>query len=196
MRRKREANLRPRTQLTIKLDKAKVKKIAKENQMTPQQLVMLIEPILNETLERTMEDMTIWILRFVPKRTGQLRVSLLDNMKSSRVKNGVLRFIIGTHLDYATRVNKMSTSQVRHKGTWYEHPRKKRVKWYKKKKTIKRRAYAYYYGHYGRIFLDDPEAVGGFWFALLTYLKLRILFHMKNAMLKQYGKTQLPWVIN
>lgn len=175
--------------------------IAKQNQITVKQLIALVEPVLYDTLDKTMDDIENWIKRFVPKRTGQLRDSLLANMASSRVKKGVLRFIIGTHLNYAAKVNRMTTKQVRH-DSGREHrqrgPKRRGKKGrYKKGKLKKARwAYAYYYGHYGRIYLHDPQAIGGFWFKLLTYLRTRILFHMANAMRFQYGKTKLPWVIS
>jgi hypothetical protein len=196
--------LNPKTQLTISLDRAKASNIAKQNHMTLKQLIQLIEPILSATLENTLNDMVRWILKYVPKRTGQLRESLLRSIQNSRVKNGVLQFIIGTHLNYAAKVNAMSTSQVRHSGSWYEHSGAP--------------AYAYYgpYRHRGtkvgkrrmgvgrrykgpsnyRVFLYDPDAIGGFWDAMLKYIEVRLLFHMKNAMQVQYGKTQLPWVIH
>jgi len=196
-------NLNPKTQLTIKLDKARVSRIAKENDMTSRQLIQLIEPILRETLEKTTQDIMLWIIKYVPKRTGQLRMTLLKSLQKSKVQRGILRFIMGTHLDYAKKVNAMSTAQVRH-NSHREHS----GKW----------AYAYYYTHRNRgpkvgkrrriigkkykgpsnyrIFLYDPEAIGGFWEALIRYLKERAMFHMKNAMLLQYGKTKLPWVIN
>ena len=173
--------LNPKTQLTVKLDKARVSRIAKAAQMTSNQLTQLLEAVLNETLDNTMFDVLHWINRFVPRRTGQLRESLLRNMQSSRVRNGVLRFIIGTHLNYAARVSAMSTSQVRHSSR-FEHSRK--------------RAYAYYYGHYGRIFLYDPEAIGGFWGALLKFINTRIKVNLRVAMLRQYGRTKLPWVVS
>lgn len=174
-------SLSPGTKLTVNLDRSRVSSIARENQMTPDQLIQMIEPVLNETLENTMQDMETWITNKVPKRTGQLRASLLSNMRSSKVARGVLRFIIGTHIGYAARVNRMSTSQVRHSSN-REHSGK--------------RAYAYYYGNYGRIYLNDPNAIGNFWERLLTYLKERILYHMNNAVRRQYGQTQLPWVIS
>ena len=171
--------------------------------MTSQQLISLIEPILYATLQNTITDMIRWILKYVPRRTGQLRDTLIKSMKSSRVQNGMLKFIVGTHVQYANKVNQMSTSQVQH-NSWFEHSG--------------HRAYAYYYNykhrgtkvgkrkmkigkrykgpsHY-RIFLSDPDAVGMFWDTLLVYLRLRVLYHLRNTMLFQYGKTQLPWVIN
>ena len=113
-------------------------------------------------------------------------------------------FIIGTHLNYAAKVNAMSTSQVRHSGSWFEHsgarayayygPYKRRgTKVGKRRMGIGKR----YRGPSNyRIFLYDPDAIGGFWDAMLKYLEARILFHIKNAMRVQYGKTQLPWRVN
>ena len=164
--------------------------------MTSQQLIMLITPILNEVLERTLNDLKNWILRFVPKRTGQLRNALLRNMTKSKVQGNVLNFIIGTNFKYAERVNQMSTRQVRH-ASWFEHRgKRKKVKGKRFKRRPKaKRAYAYYYNHHGPIFLDDPEAIGGFWDALLKYLKSRSQLHLKVALKKYYGKQKdLGWV--
>lgn len=192
-------NLNPKAQLTIKLDKAKISSIASDNDINTTQLIQLLDAVLEQTLSLMMEEVIGWILRFVPKRTGQLRDSLLRNMQSSRVRNGVLRFIIGTHLNYAPRVNAMSGHQVKH-HSWFEHGKmikRKKKKGKGKRFTRKRgkRAYAYYYGHYGRIFLDDPEALGNFWAHLLIFIKDRAKVNLAKAMLYQYGATKLPWVI-
>lgn len=166
--------------------------------MTSQQLIMLIEPILNEVLENTLIDLRNWINRFVPKRTGRLRDALIRNMQKSNVKKSVLKFIIGTNFKYAEKVNRMSTRQVRH-SSWFEHRGKRRkVKGKRLKRRPKaRRAYAYYYDHHGRIFLNDPEAIGGFMQALLQYLAKRSKLHLKVALQKYYGKQRpLGWVIS
>lgn len=193
-------NLNPKAQLTIRLDKAKISSIAKEAEITSSQLTQLLNAVLNQTLDLLMEEVLAWILRFVPKRTGQLRDSLLRNMQSSRVRKGVLRFIIGTHLNYAPRVNAMSGNQVKH-HSWFEHGKmiRRKKKKGKGKKFIKKRgkrAYAYYYGHYGRIFLDDPEAMGHFWNHLLIFIYKRAKINLAKAMQYQYGVTKLPWVIS
>jgi len=168
-------------QLTISISKGNINKLAKKVEITPKQFIMLLKSVLSETLMLTMKDMQQFIIRFVPKRTGQLQYTLLKKMESSKIRDGVLIFIIGTHLRYARDVNQMATSQVQH-SSHKEHS----GKW----------AYAYYYGHKGRIFLYDPEAIGSFWQILLMYLQKRILIHLQDAMRKQYGDTKLPWVIN
>lgn len=165
--------------------------------MTPSQLVALIGPILDETLERTLNDLTNWILRFVPNRTGQLRRALLHNMTKSNVRGSILKFIIGSNLRYAQKVNLMSVRQVRH-ASWFEHRgRRKKVKGKRiKRRPPARRAYAYYGGHRGRIFLDDPEAKGKYFDELLRFLEKRAMLHMKVAIRKHFGKQKpLPWVI-
>ena len=186
----------------VNISSGNITRLAREAQISKRQFITLVQSVLNETLQLVLDDMRLWILRFVPKRTGQLRFSLLKELESSKVRDGVLIFIIGTHVDYARKVNEMSTSQVGH-SSHKEHS----GKW----------AYAYYYTHrrrgpkvgrkkYGvgkryrgpsnyRIYLYDPEAVGGFWDALLKYLKARVLIHLKKAMKGQYGDTKLPWVI-
>lgn len=194
-------NLNPKAQLTIKIDNIKLSNIARDNNINKSQLIQLLDAVLNQTLGMMMEDVIAWILRFVPKRTGQLRFTLLENMKSSRVRGGILYFRIGTQLNYAPRVNAMSTSQVQH-NSWFENQSKKK-KWKKiKGKRLKRRrlppakrAYAYYWGHEGRIFLNDPEALGGFWGHLLVFIKKRAIVNLAKAMKYQYGVTKLPWVI-
>ncbi len=186
----------------VNISSGNITKLAKDTDMTKKQFITLVKAVLNETLELVLDDMRLWILRFVPKRTGQLRFSLLKKLESSKVKDGVLIFIIGTHVAYAKKVNGMTDDQVQH-ASHKEHS----GKW----------AYAYYYKHrrrgtkvgkrkYGvgkryrgpsnyRIYLYDPDAVGGFWDALLKYLKARVLLHLKKAMKAQYGDTELPWVI-
>lgn len=187
--------------LTVTISKANISRLARQSEMTSKQFILLIKSVLNETLQLTLADLRLWILKKVPKRTGQLRFTLLKKLESSKVRNETLIFIIGTGLNYAREVNQMSTSQVRH-SSHKEHS----GQW----------AYAYYYTHKRRgpkvgkrrgrigkkykgssnyrIFLYDPEAIGGFWGAMLKYLELRVVFHLQNAMRAQYGKTKLPWV--
>lgn len=189
-------------QLMISISPRNINRLAEQINITNKQIISSIKSILNETLEMVKKDLQLWILRFVPKRTGQLQFTLLKQLESSKVRNGILIFIIGTHLDYAKRVNQMSTAQVQHSshkehgGGWayaYYYTYKRRgIKVGKRKMGVGKR----YRGisHY-RIYLYDPEAVGGFWDKLLKYLKARVLIHLKNAMKAQYGDTKLPWVI-
>ncbi len=172
--------------------------------MTVEQLTALISDVLAETFTLVKDDIRDWIAKKVPRRTGQLRFTLLKALEKSRDKKGIIKFIIGTQVKYATQVNAMSTKNVRHDSTHFEHSGA--------------RAHAYYYGHGSgkrkrsklkkrakkkgqqyispnRIFLNDPDAIGGFWDTLLKYFEKRILYHLNNAVRAQYGKTRLPWVI-
>ena len=149
----------------IGVQKAQIKYIAgKTKNLTYEQVLDIIISLLNEVLELTLTDMEEWIKKYVPKRTGQLRDNLLRNIRSSRVRNGILRLIIATSIDYAAKVNEMTTAQVRHAGTDREHSGKK--------------AYAYYWGHYGPITLDDPKAIGNFFDNLVEYAKDRVLINL------------------
>lgn len=189
--------------LTVTISKANVNRLAKQGQMTSKQFVILIKAVLNETLQRTLEDIRLWILKYVPKRTGQLRFTLLKKLESSKVRRETLVFIIGSNLDYARSVNQMSTSQVRHNshkehsGEWayayyYSHKRRGPKVGQRRRKVGKKYKGPSNY----RIFLYDPNAIGSFWDELIKYLRLRTVFHLNNAMREQYGKTELPWRIN
>ena len=125
-----------------------------EAEITYAGAVTLIDTILRATLSRTIDDLDLWIDEYVPKRTGQLRDSLKKNLRSSRViKNNLLKLYFGTHLNYADFVNDMTTQQVQHDGET---------------------GYAYYYGHYGRITLDDPDAIGGFFDAMIRFARMAL----------------------
>ena len=157
--------IRATTKIGVK--KAQIKYIAGKNKnLSYEQVLDIIISLLEEILELTLIDLEDWIETYVPKRTGQLRDNLLRNIRSSRVRNGVLRIIIATSIDYAEKVNEMSTAQVRHEGTWREHSGKK--------------ASAYYWGANGPIFLDDPEAVGGFFDLLVEYAKDRVFINLSK----------------
>jgi len=155
--------IRATTKIGVK--KAQIKYIAGKNKnLSYEQVLDIIISLLEEILELTLIDLEDWIETYVPKRTGQLRDNLLRNIRSSRVRNGVLRIIIATSIDYAEKVNEMTTAQVRHTDTDREHSGKK--------------AYAYYYGHYGPITLDDPYAVGGFFEELVEFAKDRVIMNL------------------
>ena len=160
--------------LTVTISKANVNRLAKQGQMTSRQFVILIKAVLNETLQRTLEDIRLWILKYVPKRTGQLRFTLLKKLESSKVRRETLVFIIGSNLDYARSVNQMSTSQVRHNshkehsGEWayayyYSHKRRGPKVGQRRRKVGKKYKGPSNY----RIFLYEPNAIGSFWDELI-----------------------------
>ncbi len=169
-------SLRSTTKIGIK--KAAIKYIAgKDKDLTYEDVLKLITDILNEIHSSVLADMEDWINVKVPKRTGQLRDNLIQNIQSSRVRAGVLRIIIATSIDYASEVNEMTTGQVQHGGTHKEHSGKT--------------AYAYYYGHYGKIFLLDPGAIGGFFDSLVKFAKERAMFHLARITMKYKGQVSI-----
>ena len=163
-------SLDPKTHIKMGIPTDQIKYIAGHSKLTYDQVLILIRNVLEDTLSDVIMDLELWIKSKVPKRTGQLRESLIANLHSSRVKNGLLRLILGTHLDYAAKVASYSTSQVRH---------------------MREKGYAYYYGHYGRITLDDPRAIGNFFDKMLEFAKERVdvrLIEAKNRYLGSSGK--------
>jgi len=146
----------------------KIKYIAKGNKLTYIEVLALLHNMLLYVLDELMIELRIWINTKVPKRTGQLRDSLLKNLESSNVKKGLMRIVLGTHLDYAPDVAEMSTAQVRHSGEV---------------------GYAYYWGASGRLILDDPEAIGNFWDVLIAYAKERTKTILARAINEYFAGT-------
>ena len=153
-------SITPSTKIKVGLPTLQIKYLAKSTEMSFDEILGMINDMLMYVLDELIRELEIWIKSKVPKRTGQLRDSLIANLHSSRVKLGLMRIILGTNLDYAEDVNEMSTRIVRHSG----EP-----------------AYAYYYGHYGKITLNDPQAIGGFFDALLKFAKERTMFILQRA---------------
>ena len=153
-------SISPSTKIKVGLPVVEIKYLAKQNQLTYQQVLTLIHDMLLYVLDELIFELKIWINTKVPKRTGQLRESLIKNLESSRVKGGLMRLILGTHVSYAEDVAEMPTSTVRHSGE---------------------KGYAYYYGNYGKITLDDPRAIGNFWEELLKYAKERAMSTLQRA---------------
>ena len=153
-------SITPSTKVKIGLPVSEIKYLAKNTPLTYDQVLNRLHDMLLYVLDELIFELEIWINRFVPKRTGQLRDNLLKNLESSDVKTGLLRVILGTDILYAEDVNEMSTMQVRHSGEL---------------------GYAYYYGEHGKIILNDPEAIGNFWDELLKYAKERAMVILQRA---------------
>ncbi len=97
-------------------------------------LILAIRSLLIPTID--------WINKYVPKRTGQLRDSLINWINDHWIVDDVgLKASLNTDVEYAFDIS----GDASHKGTWYEHSGAPAV--------------AYYYNNYGRIFLDDPQAI-------------------------------------
>jgi len=136
----------------------------------------IIQNILDEVLKKTMSDLFVWIVKYVPKRTGQLQDSLLSNLESSKSQNFIAVLRYGTQLDYVKYVTRYKTENVRHNGEI---------------------GYAYYNGYGGgtrkhpmrpspaRILLFDPQAIGGFWGQMKMYAKQRMQLHLRDAIRNQ-----------
>ncbi len=146
----------------------KIRYIAKKTEMEYPEVLALFHNMLLYVLDELLSELRIWINTKVPKRTGQLRQSLLDNLESSNVKKGLMRLVLGTHLTYAPDVADMSTSQVRHSGEI---------------------GYAYYYKKSGRLVLDDPQAIGDFWNELMDYAQERTMSILQRAIDEYFAGT-------
>jgi len=161
-------SITPSTKIKIGLPVIQIKFLAKSNELSYDEVLDTINDMLLYVLDELIHELEIWIKTKVPKRTGQLRDSLIANLHSSYVKLGLMRIILGTNLDYAEAVNEMSTQTVRHSGEL---------------------GYAYYYGEHGKIILNDPQAIGGFFDALLSYAKERCMFILQRAIDEYFAGT-------
>ena len=121
---------------------AQIKLYVKGTAMTREEALVIFHSMLIYVLDQIKKELKAWILKFVPKRTGQLQRNMLLQLESSRVKKALMRLVVGTSIDYAPKVAEMTTSQVAHD---------------------KEPGYAYYAGWGGKILLDDPDAIGNFW---------------------------------
>lgn len=182
-----------------------IKQIAQKNaNLTVKEAEAIITKILEETTKLVLKDLKKWINKFVPKRTGQLRKNLLLNLKGSKVKSFLMVFIVRTSIDYAAQVNAYSTAQVQHKNAKREHYVAYRTKGKKyktrggKTRTSKGRAYhpyayAYYGGHYGRITLNDPMAVGEFFDKMVIFTIKIILSNLVKVKRKYSARTKMKY---
>ncbi len=169
------------------IKRPEVRKVAQGNpQLSEREVMRIIDNILTEVFILVVQDVVKWINRFVAKRTGQLRDNLIDNLTSSRVKNYTMIFILRTSIDYAEKVSKYSTAQVRHNNAKREHYTVGKGKRHPY-------AYAYYYGHYGRITLHDPQAIGNFYKIMVAYTVNSILRHLVKVKRKYSARTKMKY---
>lgn len=154
--------------VTTGLPTIQIKYLAKGNALSFDEILALMHNMLLYVLNELIFDLRIWINTKVPKATGQLRDSLIKNLESSRVKKGLMKLVLGTHLSYAEDVADMSTRQVRHSGEI---------------------GYAYYYGEHGKIILNDPEAIGDYWDKLIEYAEERTKSILQRAIDEYFAGT-------
>lgn len=177
---------RPRTRARIPITKDKVGFIVGRTTLSTAQVKVLINQILEQALEATIEESTKWIGEgkqegkgagegFVPKATGKLRDSLIRNLESSSVTQRGLNLTIGTHIDYAPIVNNMPTSSLRHSGG---------------------KRWVNYYGEHGYISLSDPKAQHNFLQLLRLYSRGRLKKNVKkfqDLLVKALGQPTKPF---
>lgn len=167
--------LAPRTYAKVGIEEALIQfKAGKRIIPTADLVKQLIQTLLDEALNITIAEVKEWINRFVPKREGDLRVSLIKFLERSIppiAAIGELRGIrlvlgVGADIPYAKYVDEMTTKQVRHSGTWREHSGKR----------------AYSKGH--RAYLYDPQAVGNYHDKMVVYAKQRLKTNIDKATYK------------
>lgn len=151
---------RPRTYVKVGVTTDQIKYIARSASLSYNQLLERIQSFLNDVWKTLEIEIKLWIDKYVPKRTGQLRNNIKRALEQSYLKLGILRIvlgIIGLSTGYVERVNKMGTMRVRHSGEI---------------------GYVYYPNpdgdppnQRGRVILWDPQAIGNFWENLITYVK-------------------------
>jgi len=134
--------------------------VGKKTKLNKSQVELLVQNVLEKTLNDTVMELEEWIESKVAKRTGKLRKDLKLELSSSFIKNMVLKLKLGTHITYAEFVNAMTTSTVRH---------------------VDEVGYAYYGGKSGKLILNDPRAIGSFFTKMVQYAKERLEINFAKA---------------
>lgn len=104
----------PSTKIKVGLPVIEIKYLAKQNEMDYEEVLKTIHEMLLYVLDELIPEIEEWINDYVPMDTGRLRQSLIRELKTSSVKKGLMRIILGTFLSYAEDVAEYSTMQVRH----------------------------------------------------------------------------------
>ena len=163
------ASMQPGTKVKVKVPKAQITYMVKNSKYSYVQILQLIQLILQDVLDDTKTALEIWIDSKVPKRTGQLRAMLKLWMGGSNITKGLMRLVMGTNLKYVEDVDDYTTSQVRHSGEV---------------------GYVYYpniFGIRGKVILNDPRAIGGFWDKMIEFAKEEIDKNLIRAKNKHLG---------
>ena len=176
----------PRTYAKVKSTEQLITFVAGRRKLyTPEQVKSYAQELLDEALDITIIETKEWINTFVPKRSADLRVSLIKYLERSLPPAsaiGELRGIrlvlgAGAEINYAKYVDEMTTAQVAHKGTWREHSVD-----YITKKGIAHHPRAYSKGH--RAYLYDPQAVGGYHDKMIDYARERLRTNIAKSIYK------------
>ena len=143
--------------------KPKIRWVVNKTDRSYEEVLRIIENILNDTLDHTVDEMESWIKEKVPKATGKLQDNLIQNLYTSQVRQEMVKLVLKTDIDYAKYVNAMSTSEVAHSGEEG-------------------------YADYQKITLNDPNAIGGFWDAYVEESQHRLDLNLTKAKNKWLGQ--------
>ena len=170
-----------RTRARVELRTDYIQYVMGNRKLKYEQVKTLIQGALDEALETTIVETEIWIDVHVADRTGALIKSLLRFLAKSRpppsamgdLKGIRLILGVGAEIRYAQYVNKMTTAQVRHMGTPFEHSGKR----------------AYVKGV--PVYLDDPRAIGFFFDKMVDFAKERLVINLAKAKYKLQNTTKI-----
>jgi len=186
--------LAPRTYGKIGITDSLVRFIAGDKIVDSLDIVKdVIQELLEESLKITIEETKAWIVKKVPKRSGDLRNSLIKYLERSippaAVDRGAegIRLVLGVGADipYAEAVNEMTTKQVRHSGSWREHSVAYVTKGRgKDKKGAGRKYFPFAYSKGHRTYLYDPQAIGGYHDEMVAFATTRFKINIYKASYK------------
>jgi hypothetical protein len=127
---------------------------------TKRQLKRMARNILNDAMASTKSDTIDWINKYVPKRTGQLRESLIAWInKKWKVSDSGLVISMGSKIPYALNIK----GDPVHTGTWLEHSGKPATD---------------YKGN--PIWLDDPTADPNWVFSIADFIKDSVVKYINS----------------
>ena len=165
----------PKERITIRVPVSQIKYIAGKVELSYGEVVERIQEFLEYLKEKIITEGNEWIDTYVPKRTGQLRALLKLWLGGSTISKNVLRIVLGTNLPYAEDVNDMTTDMVQHSGET---------------------GYVYYpniFGIRGKVRLNDPQAIGGFFTELMKYMEERTHTWIDIAKSHFFGAWKEAW---
>jgi hypothetical protein len=160
----------PRTRGLLRLKEIDIPYIIGDSKLTYAEVIDFIQTTMDQALELTITETTAWIKKYVPKRSGDLQQTLLDFLDKSRpppslfteLRNVRLILGVGAEVKYAKYVIPMTSMQVQHDNTWFEHSGRRA---YSKGKPV---------------LLDDPEAKGQFFKFMVAYALERFKINLSK----------------
>jgi hypothetical protein len=164
--------------------------IQKKTGLLKAQVDKVVKETLEEVLHRLLRDLHKWVVTYVPKDTGLLRLEVgrqIDKSELGAYGNEV-RLNMGISeavTPYASYVDAMPTE----KGKWWKRVITTTTKTGKKRGQPRRKTVWYqpHVRHHGERggrsgFLNDPKAIGGFWERLRMHARTRLQVHLKDVL--------------